>query len=192
MSATEDGDTFADVLNGFSLRGRRGHRPDDRPAPTQPVATVTSADDGWDGQNAASVRAYMWTGGRTHSDRQLEIETLVSTSDRADALMPTLRTEHQAVARLCYLTKSVAEVAALLELPLGVVRVLLGDMASLGLITVHRNDFHGDEPDLELLARVLRGLTHLRPAPPPAPRPTPVADPSPAGRDALPAGGSAG
>jgi hypothetical protein len=117
------------------------------------------------------VRAYAWTGGRTRSDHQLEIETLVTTSDRADATMPTLRTEHQAVARLCYHTKSVAEVGALLAVPLGVARVLLGDMASLGLITVHQNaSANGEEPDLELLERVLRGLTNLRPvAPPPAP-----------------------
>jgi len=170
VSTTDDGETFADVLNGLSLTGHRPRRRAEAPAPS-PVPRVgeVAFDDGDDfEQNAASVRAYAWTGGRTRSDHQLEIETLVTTSDRAEAMMSTMRTEHQSVARLCYHTKSVAEVGALLQLPLGVARVLLGDMASLGLITVHRNaTAAGEEPDLELLERVLHGLTNLRGAPAP-------------------------
>jgi hypothetical protein len=173
VSSPDDGDeTFADVLNGLTLTGPRPRRHAQAPAPS-PVPRRREEVYGDDDveQNAASVRAYAWTGGRTRSDHQLEIETLVTTSDRAEAMMSTMRTEHQSVARLCYHTKSVAEVGALLRLPLGVARVLLGDMASLGLITVHRNaTAGGEEPDLELLERVLHGLTNLRPAPaPPAP-----------------------
>lgn len=170
MSTPDDGEeTFADVLNGLSLTGRRSRGHGDAPAATPQQTTrdrALSMEDDGDEVNAASVRAYAWTGGRTKSDFQFEIETLVSTSERAEATMPTLRTEHQSVARLCYHSKSVAEVGALLELPLGVVRVLLGDMATLGLITVHRNPTgNGEEPDLEILERVLRGLTNLRTAP---------------------------
>ncbi len=178
MSTSDDGEeTFADVLNGLTLTGRRQRPRHDTPtpSPTPRVGAAAPDDEDLGEQNAASVRAYTWTGGRTRSDHQLEIETLVTTSERADAMMSTLRTEHQSVARLCYHTKSVAEVGALLELPLGVVRVLLGDMASLGLITVHRNATNnGDEPDLEILERVLRGLTNLRATPPP-PAPAPPA-----------------
>jgi hypothetical protein len=168
VSTSDDGETFADVLNGLTLTGRRQRPRHDAPAPspTPRVGDVVRHDDDPGEQNAASVRAYTWTGGRTRSDHQLAIETLVTTSERADAMMSTLRTEHQSVARLCYHTKSVAEVGALLELPLGVVRVLLGDMADLGLITVHRNATnHGDQPDLEIMERVLRGLTNLRAEP---------------------------
>jgi Protein of unknown function (DUF742) len=110
-------------------------------------------------EHAASVRAYAWTGGRTRSKFQLEVETLVSTSRRAEELMPTLAVEHQAVCELCRETRSVAEVAALLSVPLGVIRVLLGDMAGLGLLDVHSSN--GDAPDLGLLGRVLRGLSNL-------------------------------
>jgi hypothetical protein len=54
-------------------------------------------------------------------------------------------------------------VAALLSLPLGVIRVLLGDMATLGLIDVHDNPTgRDDRPDVELMERVLRGLSNLR------------------------------
>jgi hypothetical protein len=109
------------------------------------------------------VRAYAWTGGRTRTSSQLEIETLISTTTRAEELMHTIRSEHQSVARLCRQSRSVAEIGALLSLPLGVVRVLLDDMAGLGLVTVHITQTTDDgQPDMDLLRRVLRGLTNLR------------------------------
>jgi hypothetical protein len=161
----EESQTFADVLNGFSLTGHRAEREHAEPAPRPAPATrhVAPPPEEPDGEIAASVRAYTWTGGRTRSDWQLELETLVTTSSKAEALLDTLRTEHQAVARLCRRSRSVAEVGAMLSLPLGVARVLLGDMAGLGLIEVHRNPTtsNGDTPDLEVLERVLRGLTNL-------------------------------
>jgi hypothetical protein len=172
--STDDGgiapeETFADVLNGFGLTG--GHRARTRHAAPEPEkhtmeGTLGPFDD-LPEEAAATVRAYAWTGGRTRSDFHLAIETLVSTSDRAERLLDTLCTEHQSVARLCRRSRSVAEVGALLSLPLGVIRVLLGDMSSLGLIDVHLNQHSGpdDRPDLDLMERVLRGLNNLRPAP---------------------------
>jgi hypothetical protein len=56
----------------------------------------------------------------------------------------------------------VAEVSALLGLPLGVVRVLLADMVETGLIEVLRNPTDEDGlPDRLLLERVLAGLRRL-------------------------------
>jgi hypothetical protein len=122
-------------------------------------------DGGWtasDEEEPATVRAYTWTGGRTRSRSQLEIETLVSTSAHAEESLNTLRSEHQSVAGLCRESRSVAEVGALMSLPLGVVRVLLDDMADLGLIDVHHNELdNAAQPDLSLLDRVLRGLRDL-------------------------------
>ena len=70
--------------------------------------------------------------------------------------------EHRAVAELCEQTRSVAEVAALLSLPLGVARVVLGDMAGLGVVTVHQTaSSAGSAPDLALMERVLSGLRRL-------------------------------
>ena len=55
-----------------------------------------------------------------------------------------------------------AEVAALLSLPLGVARVVLGDMAGLGVVTVHQTaSSAGSGPDLALMERVLSGLRRL-------------------------------
>jgi Protein of unknown function (DUF742) len=111
---------------------------------------------------AAAVRPYAWTRGRTKSGLDLAIEALVSTSQRGREQMAMLQVEHRAVAELCEQTRSVAEVAALLKLPLGVARVLLGDMAGIGVVTVHRTaSSTGNLPDLALMERVLSGLRRL-------------------------------
>jgi hypothetical protein len=111
---------------------------------------------------ASAVRPYTWTRGRTKSGTDLAIETLVSTSQRGLDQMGLLQMEHRSVAELCEQTRSVAEVAALLSLPLGVARVLLGDMAGLGVVTVHQTaSSAGNVPDLALMERVLSGLRRL-------------------------------
>ncbi len=111
---------------------------------------------------ASAVRPYTWTRGRTKSGFDLAIETLVSTSRRGREQMGMLQVEHRAVAELCEQARSVAEVAALLSLPLGVARVLLGDMAGLGIVTVHQTaSSAGNAPDLALMERVLSGLRRL-------------------------------
>ncbi|HEY0452048.1 DUF742 domain-containing protein [Actinophytocola sp.] len=156
--------TYADVLNGIT----RGGRPPPRPPDPQPLPYVSGRPlpppaDTPSEEVASAVRAYAWTAGRTRSSWQFEIETLVSTTARAEDRLDTLRSEHQVVARLCRRSMSVAEIGALMSLPIGVVRVLLDDMAGLGLIDVHRTPTGpGDRPGLELLDRVRRGLTNLR------------------------------
>jgi tRNA threonylcarbamoyladenosine modification (KEOPS) complex Pcc1 subunit len=164
--------TFADVFNGLSMGGGRARRRSGRargqpePAPRQQAAPQPLADAPAEEEpaeeTAASVRAYAWTGGRTRSSVQLEIETLISTTPRAEDLLATMRSEHQSVTRLCRQAKSVAEIGALLGLPIGVVRVLLDDMAGIGLVTVHATQTTDGQPDVDLLQRVLRGLSNLR------------------------------
>jgi hypothetical protein len=111
---------------------------------------------------ASAVRPYAWTRGRTKSGFDLAIETLVSTSPQGRAKLGMLQMEHRSVADLCEEPRSVAEVAALLSIPLGVARVLLGDMAGLGVVTVHQTaSSAGNLPDLALMERVLSGLRRL-------------------------------
>jgi hypothetical protein len=108
------------------------------------------------------VRPYSWTQGRTRPVQNLGLETLVSTSDKGRDLTSICSAEHAAIAQLCTEIRSVAEVAALLSLPLGVARVLLADMIDTDLVHVHRNPTTwGDAPDLALLERVLDGLYRL-------------------------------
>lgn len=162
---------FGDLISGFSLdsdrirkRGRK--KPQRAPAPVaepdpyatlpfEPVPPLPSIES-----SASIVRAYAWTGGRTTSEVHLEIETLVSVNEfSATAVRP----EHQDVLALCSSPRSVAEIAALRGLPLGVTKVLLGDMAGHGLIDVHRtaSSQGEDRPDGALLERVLAGLRRL-------------------------------
>ena len=104
------------------------------------------------------VRPYAMTGGRTrptHDD--LEMETLISTTSVGEQT-PKLTVEQRAIAALCHDILSIAEVSAHLHLPLGVIRVLVGDMAEEHLVIVHRPAHVGDRPDLALLERVLYGL----------------------------------
>ncbi len=148
-------------------------RPSPAPLPNGPVGSSAldpygdagaPLDPGADANDhaAAAVRPYTWTRGRTKSGFDMAIETLVSTSARGRTQMASLQVEHRAVAELCEQTRSVAEVAALLSLPLGVARVLLGDMAGLGVVTVHQTaSSAGSAPDLALMERVLSGLRRL-------------------------------
>lgn len=111
---------------------------------------------------AAAVRPYAWTRGRTKATFDLAIETLVSTSPQGREQLGLLQMEHRSVADLCDQPRSVAEIAAVLAIPLGVARVLLGDMAGLGVVTVHQTaSSAGTEPDLALMERVLSGLRRL-------------------------------
>jgi len=103
------------------------------------------------------VRPYAMTGGRTRPADDLELETLVSTTSLGETSL-TLSLERRSIALLCRDILSIAEISARLDLPLGVVRVLVGDMAEEGLVTVHRPASVGDRPDLALLERVLYGL----------------------------------
>jgi hypothetical protein len=164
-------ETFAALLNGFSLDSARRRRSPGKSKPevpgadpaTKPHRAVFDDEDDFEypREEAASiVRAYSWTGGRTSSAYQLEIETLVSAVDWD---YPSgMKAEYNEVIALVARPRSVAEIAALLRLPLGVAKVLLGDMAERGLIDVHRTaSTDGAPPDLGLMERVLAGLRRL-------------------------------
>src|SRR5690606_30405861 len=81
------------------------------------------------------------------------------TSGGLSAVMP----ESRAIVELCRRMRTVAEIAALLRMPLGVVRVLLSDLAGHGQIRVYGTGTgHGTgRPDRALLERVLSGLRRL-------------------------------
>jgi hypothetical protein len=136
--------------------------------PPTGTAVVEGADkwaaEEWDGPEdfRSAVRPYTWTRGRTRPVQNLAVETLVSTSDEGRDVTAICSAEHAAIAELCADIRSVAEVAALLGLPLGVARVLLADMIDTGLVHVYRNPMGlGSVPDIALMERVLDGLYRL-------------------------------
>ncbi|WP_328448240.1 MULTISPECIES: DUF742 domain-containing protein [unclassified Amycolatopsis] len=113
-------------------------------------------------ETSGLVRPYFRTRGRTKATLDLAIETLISTSEQGRLLDRVRVPEHRSICDLCFDTRSVAEVAALLRLPLGVVRVLIGDVAGLGLVLVHSSSQTvGDRPSIEFMERVLSGLRRI-------------------------------
>jgi len=107
------------------------------------------------------LRPYAMTEGRTEpSGPDLAIEDLIGATSAANP-PPWLSLEHRTIALACRETLSVAELAARVDLPLGVTRVLVGDLASQGMVTVHRAPSHAGPPNVALLEQVLDGLQRL-------------------------------
>ncbi|MFJ7209254.1 DUF742 domain-containing protein [Streptomyces sp. NPDC098789] len=114
-------------------------------------------------------RPYAVTRGRTRSSFPLGVEVLITalaasgaTEYRGHPAPAPLSPEHWAIHRLCAVPLSVAELAALSQVPLGVARILIADLAESGLVHVHANpNTSGGQPDSRLLERVLGGLRGL-------------------------------
>jgi len=107
------------------------------------------------------LRPYLLTSGRAQPiDSSLEIEAQVSTAAH-HATHQNLSFEHKDIVELCRTTMSVAEIAAMLDLHIGVTRVLVADLAALGYVEVRRPDA-APEQDLSILERVIRGLEAIR------------------------------
>ncbi|MCZ9341085.1 DUF742 domain-containing protein, partial [Streptomyces sp. TRM76130] len=119
----------------------------------------------------ARVRPYSLTGGRTSFGHVLLVETFVGAAapeaaeEDEEPVNGPLRgiPEMRTIVELCRRLRTVAEIAALLRMPLGVVRVLLSDLADQGKIRVYGTGTgHGTgRPDRALLERVLSGLRRL-------------------------------
>ena len=107
------------------------------------------------------VRPYAVTGGRTEPRFHLEIEAMVTAAHYGARDLSMLSPECQAILQLCRDWRSVAEVSAVLQMPLGVARILIADMAAEGLVRVHQPDHAQGGPNVRLLERVLSGLRKL-------------------------------
>jgi len=112
-------------------------------------------------EGSALVRPYAVTGGRTKPRYQLQIEAMVAASHYEARDLSVLSPECQAILGFCRDWRSVAEISAVLRMPLGVARVLIADMAMEGLVRVHQIDHAQGRPDINLLERVLSGLRKL-------------------------------
>jgi hypothetical protein len=120
-------------------------------------------DEEWFDEDAGPVvRPYAVTGGRTRpTNRTLELVALVSTTPRGRVAATGLEPEQRAIAIICQQLQSIFEIAAQLEMPLGVVRVLVSDMLDVGLVSVHRPARPTGRPDSALMEKVLDGLQTL-------------------------------
>jgi hypothetical protein len=107
------------------------------------------------------VRPYAVTGGRTEPRYQLEIEAMVAASHYEAQDLSVLSPECQAILEFCRDWRSVAEVSAVLQMPLGVARILITDLAAEDLVRIHQLDHANGLPDIKLLEQVLSGLRRL-------------------------------
>ncbi|MFF9818620.1 DUF742 domain-containing protein [Streptomyces sp. NPDC014006] len=112
------------------------------------------------------VRPYAMTRGRTTSAAQHRLDLIAVVVTEPDAgdpeTDPTLSPEHVDIVELCRTTpQSVAELAAELDLPIGVVRVLIGDLVHAEFVHVNRPVPPAELPDESILRDVINGLRAL-------------------------------
>ncbi|WP_328745192.1 DUF742 domain-containing protein [Streptomyces sp. NBC_00285] len=121
----------------------------------------------YDGEAGPLVRPYAMTGGRTKpgpTGVRFDLIALVTLNASAPNIGDdsALGPEHRALIDLCRPeTQSVAELGAGADLPVGVVRVLLGDLLELGCVTVSRPVPPAQLPDERILREVIEGLRAL-------------------------------
>jgi hypothetical protein len=109
------------------------------------------------------VRAYAVTGGRVRPASgafDLVAFVVAGPPERAAGRLH-LQPEHRAILEIAQEPVSVAELASELDLALGVVRVLLGDLLAEGLVSMHEPKASTEMPDDDILKAVVNGLRAL-------------------------------
>ena len=127
------------------------------------------ADDKWRPRNAGRVvRPYAVTGGRTEPVDGEPLDLLavvVAVRQRPEASEANdgvrLTPEHRQILAVCRRRITVADVAADVDLPVGVVRVLLADLIQDGAVIVMRQRPAGQQASNDTLQEILNGLRAL-------------------------------
>jgi hypothetical protein len=123
---------------------------------------MNAREEAWFDEAAGPlVRPYAVTGGRTRSDTLgLDLITLVvALPSAAEAAM--MEPEYARIVRLCQRPMSVAEVAARVDLPLPVVKVLLSDLIERNHILFRTAAPAAEAPNKHVLQAVLEGIRKL-------------------------------
>jgi hypothetical protein len=124
---------------------------------------VALPEDRWLDQDAGPVvRPYALIGGRTRpAGEALDVIAMIIAVRGISFDPADLEPEHLAALRLSSLPISVADLSADLDLPLGVVQILLGDLRERSLITIHHPIPPARLPDPQILKEVVDGLRRL-------------------------------
>jgi Protein of unknown function (DUF742) len=123
---------------------------------------MPSNDERWlDAEAGPVVRPYALTQGRTrHTGDSFDlVATVMATNAAADT--SSLAPEHIRVLQLARAPTTVADIASDVDLPLGVVRILLADLRELGLIAIRTPVAMAERIDKHTLREVLNGLRGL-------------------------------
>ncbi len=124
---------------------------------------MSSVNERWlDAEAGPVVRPYTFTRGRTRpAGKPLDLIAVVVASRRSHSSPQKLDPEHIAVLRLCQRPTTVADLATDLDLPVGVVQVLLADLRERSVITVHNPIPPAQLPDPQILREVADALRRL-------------------------------
>ena len=122
------------------------------------------SNENWlDAEAGPVVRPYALTRGRTrHSGEAFDLVATV-TATRIGVADPTaLAPEHLSVLQLARAPTTVVDIASDVDLPLGVVRILLADLRELGLVSIRPPvSTKAQQVDRNTLREVLHGLRAL-------------------------------
>jgi Protein of unknown function (DUF742) len=124
---------------------------------------VSGNEERWlDAEAGPVVRPYALTRGRTrHSGESFDLVATVVATNARIADPTALGPEHVSVLQLARAPTTVADIASDVDLPLGVVRILLADLRELGLISIRTPVTMAERVDKQTLREVLNGLRGL-------------------------------
>ncbi|WP_250035742.1 DUF742 domain-containing protein [Paractinoplanes maris] len=120
------------------------------------------AHDWLDHDAGPVVRPYAMTQGRVApTDGEFDLVAFVVATADGDAGAGHLQPEHHAIVAASWEPISVVELASALDLSIGVIRVLLGDLRSAGLISLYEPPAASQPHDVDVLKAVVNGLRAL-------------------------------
>lgn len=107
------------------------------------------------------LRSYALTGGRARSEAELPLETpiTVGSGPRPARGLP----EHHEILQHCSRPQTLVDLSSATGSPVGVLRVLVLDLAEQGALVLHRQDLRLLPPhrDIDLLEEALHGIANL-------------------------------
>jgi hypothetical protein len=104
------------------------------------------------------LRPFVLTAGHViGAEKLIAPETQIVSTDYGYANWGDLQFERRDIVSLCGVPQSIAEICAKLSLHLGVVRILVGDLAGDGYLSIHV-PHEGSTHSIDTIMRVLNGL----------------------------------
>jgi len=138
------------------------NRPLAEQQPEEPPSAGPHEHNWLDEEAGPLVRPYTMTGGRSRPVTSgLSLLTYVEALYAPEADLIHLQPEHRAILGITRTALSIAEVAGRLDLPVGVVRVLVGDLLQENLVSTFEADATINSPDDGILQAVIDGLRAL-------------------------------
>jgi hypothetical protein len=126
-----------------------------------PLPESSWPEPGEDAPAPRVVRHFTLTNGRAHTDVEIPLEATIRKLSLVDDTPPPGGV-HGRILEMCD-TKSLAEVSANLSMPIGVARVLVGDLVEQGHLRIQATitDESSYDERRDLIERTLRGLRSL-------------------------------